>query len=106
MGTCRPFTSREHHRIPFVSDPVKIGGSKDANSPPRPSANPRVLAMVGESGGARSPYEPEPVGREHRVAVPPMTAAPPGLALSGELRANAYPVSYTHLRAHETSAHL
>eukprot|EP00969_Alexandrium_andersonii_P340239 15039740-Alexandrium_andersonii.AAC.1 len=30
------------------------------------------------------------MGREHRVAVPPMTAAPPGLALSGELRANAF----------------
>eukprot|EP00969_Alexandrium_andersonii_P202135 8932108-Alexandrium_andersonii.AAC.1 len=46
--------------------------------------------MVGESGGAGSHYEPEPVGREPHVAARPMTAAPPGLALSGELRANAY----------------
>eukprot|EP00969_Alexandrium_andersonii_P330509 14607580-Alexandrium_andersonii.AAC.1 len=46
--------------------------------------------MVRESGGAGSHYEPELVGREHHVAVPPMTAAPPGLALRDELRANAY----------------
>eukprot|EP00969_Alexandrium_andersonii_P071652 3163347-Alexandrium_andersonii.AAC.1 len=46
--------------------------------------------MVEETGGAGGHYEPESVGGEHRVAVPPMTAAPHGLARSGGLRANAY----------------
>eukprot|EP00969_Alexandrium_andersonii_P035651 1561704-Alexandrium_andersonii.AAC.1 len=46
--------------------------------------------MVGAQGGAGSAYGPEPMGREHHAAVPPMTAAPPGLVLSGELRAHAF----------------